>query len=873
MTTLLDRLPARWPVTGRRELIERCLARLADRATAGILLRGEMGTGKTRVCSEIASSLEQRGTPVLRITAGPTLHEIAGGALAQVGGAEGLERFATEASNGLLVVDDVQELDRESAAVIARMIEPGEGVRLLATARSGAVIDEAITARWRAGDVLAVEVTPLSRQSMSSLLHRVCGGPVDADAEQQLWELTHGNPLFLRELVMGSIADERFAPVDGVWTVRGQLQISPMLRDVVSARAAALPEPGRHALDLLAVSGGMGMADLEREVGTGTIEALEAGGWIRVEESQRRLTVRGAHPVYEEVLRAQQSRVRLRELARAHVARVEGHGSRRASDALMVARWRLDAEGQAPVEVLLAGAREARNDQDHAQVEQLARAALLAAETDADRTVAGQLLGDALFELGSFAEAEVVLAAADGRADDDSVRLQIALQRVNNAFWGSGDLERAQELNERALAELSGDRASALRANEAAVALYAGRVEPALALADEGSDDNGYERAAFDAVASVALTMVGDTDRALAVAARGAEAHASVGDLLATAHPGIHVVNRGLALSYAGRWDEAEQLARAGWDFSVRERAVIGQIWFASQLGGVALHRGRPAEAARWFEQQVMRCNSSGHRLQMHLAYIGLGLAAGARRDADGADDAAQSYGTSQVDWFGLFVGEAARARAWRAVAHGRVVEAVSILEEVAPELAGASLRSQEAAVLHDAVRISTGDVGPYAERLRELAAETTSPLIAVYAADATARAERDLDGLRASADDLLALGANLLAAETVSVAAHEALRAGHPRKATALRNEVAELRETLEGADTPGLLHAPDAVALTPRERQVATLAASGVASKDIAAELFLSVRTVENHLQRVYTKFGVTNRAELRAAVGSPE
>jgi hypothetical protein len=41
MTTLLDRLPARWPVTGRRELIERCLARLADRATAGILLRGE----------------------------------------------------------------------------------------------------------------------------------------------------------------------------------------------------------------------------------------------------------------------------------------------------------------------------------------------------------------------------------------------------------------------------------------------------------------------------------------------------------------------------------------------------------------------------------------------------------------------------------------------------------------------------------------------------------------------------------------------------------------------------------------------------------------------------------------------------------------
>ena len=87
------------------------------------------------------------------------------------------------------------------------------------------------------------------------------------------------------------------------------------------------------------------------------------------------------------------------------------------------------------------------------------------------------------------------------------------------------------------------------------------------------------------------------------------------------------------------------------------------------------------------------------------------------------------------------------------------------------------------------------------------------------------------------------------------------------------MRNEVHGLWEALEGADTPGLLQAPDAVALTPRERQVANLAASGVASKDIASELFLSVRTVENHLQNAYTKFGVTSRAELRAAVGTPE
>jgi DNA-binding CsgD family transcriptional regulator len=47
--------------------------------------------------------------------------------------------------------------------------------------------------------------------------------------------------------------------------------------------------------------------------------------------------------------------------------------------------------------------------------------------------------------------------------------------------------------------------------------------------------------------------------------------------------------------------------------------------------------------------------------------------------------------------------------------------------------------------------------------------------------------------------------------------------------------------------------------------------LAAKGMTSKDIAERLFLSVRTVNNHLQHAYTKLGVTSRAGLAEAVGS--
>ena len=66
-------------------------------------------------------------------------------------------------------------------------------------------------------------------------------------------------------------------------------------------------------------------------------------------------------------------------------------------------------------------------------------------------------------------------------------------------------------------------------------------------------------------------------------------------------------------------------------------------------------------------------------------------------------------------------------------------------------------------------------------------------------------------------------------------------------------------------GVERLGNVAAPVRAALTPRELEIATLAASGLADKQIAEKLFLSHRTVENKLHIVYEKVGVKSRNEL--------
>ena len=72
-------------------------------------------------------------------------------------------------------------------------------------------------------------------------------------------------------------------------------------------------------------------------------------------------------------------------------------------------------------------------------------------------------------------------------------------------------------------------------------------------------------------------------------------------------------------------------------------------------------------------------------------------------------------------------------------------------------------------------------------------------------------------------------------------------------------RDELHATGETVNRRDNSTL------ETLTPQERRVARLVADGASNKDVAAQLFLSSRTVEYHLGKVFTKLGVASRVEL--------
>jgi DNA-binding CsgD family transcriptional regulator len=209
------------------------------------------------------------------------------------------------------------------------------------------------------------------------------------------------------------------------------------------------------------------------------------------------------------------------------------------------------------------------------------------------------------------------------------------------------------------------------------------------------------------------------------------------------------------------------------------------------------------------------------------------------------------------------------RAGAWAAAADGDVSSARALLRTAAATAQRREDFVWEGETLHDLARL--GCPQEVAARLRELIDLVEGHLAEVRADHATALVSGDPGALDKVSVEFEKMGAWLFAAEASASAAVSLRRRKEPRRAVAAELRAAELARRCQGAMTPTLRTIQTQALLSSREIEVAALAAAGMANKEIACRLSVSVRTVENHLQRVYERLGVARRADLGGALTS--
>lgn len=574
--------------------------------------------------------------------------------------------------------------------------------------------------------------------------------------------------------------------------------------------------------------------------------------------------MRARHPLIAELMRADVGSRRRRRLfgeLAAQAAPVDGAGSELT---MRQALWLLESGADEP-ELYAWATRFARFANDHETGLRFASAAS-AATKDIEVLV---LAGEMAYQLGRYEESDRWLRlGADAARTEEELAL-VAINHLSTVYWGLGDWSACEAIiADYADAFPGSPWVADLEGLLASLSIFSGRPLEALeGIASLRRRDDPRARVEVAFVEAGALTLRGATDQAVEVATAGYQLHLGLGEQIGLGSSAIHILTSLAALSAGGRIDQAETMGAAIYDAVVAMPNPFAMVLVTMANGRTALTRGRPRTAERWYREgaAVARDHLAGDHLRWCLGGLALSLAtvgdvAGARA---ALAEARGIGGLARLHDVDLDLAEA-----WVDAVSGDLTGSVDRLLATAPRWADLGFHGSEARVLQACVALDAASL--VADRLEAIVEQVESPLVGCSARQARAVVERDVDALEEVGYELIELGATFAAAEALAQAAALARRAGRSQRATGLGRRARELADTCEGATNPTLFEPVELSPLTRREREVALLAARGLRSRDIAEQLDLSARTVENHLHNVFTKLGISDRADLPAALG---
>ncbi|MFF0204656.1 LuxR C-terminal-related transcriptional regulator [Streptomyces sp. NPDC005017] len=865
----------------------------------GALVVGAAGVGKSTVLTTALRHAADEGRTVFSVGAG-----VDGGTPARGFGSldecldlvEPATRDDAGAPRPLVGIDDAHLADAAAGDRLHRLVA-ARRIGVLAVTRQGAPAPAGIDKLWVDRLVDRVEVAPFDSTALGTVLRARLGGHVGTPTVEQLWDTTHGNALMLTELVEHELEEGALRRVGGTWTWQG-LSGNPggRLSEVVRVGLRDLDPEEQELVHMLAVAGRLDM-EIVSDFGLArAAESLDLRGLVRVERARAGLGLRLASPLGQAVLVSAMSDLTAQRLRRQIADALERSGTGGEDELLRVVSLRLEADAVPAPEQLfpaaavalrrrefalaarmcLAALRDSQSDTvvparpaDSAGLVAIVRAALTRAAARgriAGPVRAALLLGRALAGEGGAEDAEHVLAAglgAGARVPRDEYDAAVHA-RVINLACGLRRVAEAEAVLAHAVAAVGPGDSGVLDACRAVLAMLADRLPEAVAIGEAALGTPSTSHAVVPMLVptvAFARAELGDPAGALALVRRhqAASAHRApgsrpttdavsahcaylLGDLAGAADasavlhadtrdspvPTQGMIARARVLRLSGRPEEAVTLLRRVVAAPTPPEFPAWQTTPLAQLAGALAESGRTAEALRALVE--------------------------VRATADGLSPCADD----EIACEGALV----RAHAGdRALA---VAQALHVAERA--RAAGRAVRALIA--LHLAARVTNGTAPRRADPDLLRAARRGGGLLELIGDHVRALADRDPAALLTVSEGFRAMGALPLAAEAAAQAARVFRSSGQHRKGRAARAACAELR--VLGAALPPWLapHRPgqqDLDPLTPREREVAALAATGLSNRDIAGRLVVSVRTVENHLHRVYHKLGITARSHL--------
>jgi DNA-binding CsgD family transcriptional regulator len=781
----------------------------------------------------------------------------------------------------LCVIDDAHWLDQASAltlAFVARRLRAEPVGIVFATREPGRELQ----------DIPELEVPGLSAGDARALLRSVDRFMLDDQVRERIIAETRGNPLALLELPRGLTATQ-LAGGFGIleaYALRGKIvesfvrRLEPLPRDTRLLMLVAAAEPVGAPLLLWRASERLGIAPT-------AAEAAETGELLSIGE---RVTFR--HPLVRSAVyrAAAVDDRRAVHLALAEVTDAQADPDRRA--------WHLAGAAPGPDEEVAselersAGRAQARGGLAAAAA-CLERSVALSADP-AHRTERALAGAEASLNAGAYEPALALLAVAEAGPLDELQRGRLELLHGVAAYaqrrgsdapplllraaktlealdtklaretyldaWGAalfaGRLASAGSLYDvsreaRRAPEPESPRPCDLLLDGFAVLLTDGRsaATPLLqqattAFAGDGAAPEEVLRWGW--LATVAAVVVWDYETCVAVAARGVQLARDSGALTVLA-VALNILTEAVAM--AGEFGRAEQL--------ISEADAVTEATGTQVLQYGALYlrafQGRVADVAKLSDATVREATAGGQGTAIEFADFANAMvlnSLGRYREAVApAQDAANA--TPELVVAGWALGELIEAAARSGqmeLGHGALERLAERNRFVATDW-GRGVEARSRALLTE------GDAAEalYREAIERLERTRLRPELArahlVYG-EWLRRANRRVDAraqLRTAHHQLTTIGMEAFAER----ARNELLATGER-----VRKRTVETRDDL-----------------TAQERQIAQLARNGLSNPEIGARLFLSPRTVEWHLRKVFAKLGIHSRRELGSALPSAE